>query len=64
MGNSQALAGSVGEGRVVAFGDSNGFTAMNFTFDDGSTLLHATPPAQLLGDRESVASGGGYYYSA
>ncbi len=38
MGNSQALAGSVGEGKIVAFGDSNGFTAMNFKFDDGSSL--------------------------
>ena len=34
MGNSQALAGSVGEGKVVAFGDSNGFTAMNFKLGD------------------------------
>ena len=38
MGNSQALAGSVGEGRIVAFGDSNGFTAMNFTLEDGSSV--------------------------
>ena len=38
MGNSQALAGSVGEGRIVAFGDSNGFTAMNFKEEDGSSL--------------------------
>jgi hypothetical protein len=38
MGNSQALAGSVGEGRIVAFGDSNGFTAMNFKLEDGSSL--------------------------
>lgn len=38
MGNSQALAGSVGDGKIVAFGDSNGFTAMNFKEDDGSSL--------------------------
>jgi len=38
MGDSQALAGSVGEGKIVAFGDSNGFTAMNFEQDDGSSL--------------------------
>ena len=37
MGNSQALAGGVGEGKIVAFGDSNGFTAMNFKLEDGST---------------------------
>ena len=38
MGNSQALAGSVGEGKIVAFGDSNGFTAMNFKLEDGSSV--------------------------
>jgi hypothetical protein len=38
MGNSQALAGSVGEGKIVAFGDSNGFTAMNFKPEDGPSL--------------------------
>jgi hypothetical protein len=38
MGNSQALAGSVGEGKIVAFGDSNGFTAMNFKQEDGSSV--------------------------
>lgn len=37
MGNSQALAGSVGEGKIVALGDSNGFTAMNFKREDGSS---------------------------
>ena len=37
MGNSQALAGSLGEGKIVAFGDSNGFTAMNFRLEDGSS---------------------------
>lgn len=36
MGDSQALAGEVGEGRVLVFGDSNGFTAMNFDQEDGS----------------------------
>lgn len=36
MGNSQALAGDVGEGRVLIFGDSNGFTAMNFKEEGGS----------------------------
>jgi hypothetical protein len=38
MGNSQALAGSVGNGRIVAFGDSNGFTAMKFNWEDGSSV--------------------------
>ena len=38
MGTSQALAGNFGDGKIVAFGDSNGFTAMVFTEDDGSTL--------------------------
>ena len=37
MGNSQALAGNFGDGKIVAFGDSNGFTAMVFTGEDGST---------------------------
>jgi hypothetical protein len=36
MGNSQALAGRVGKGKIIAFGDSNGFTAMNFEEEDGS----------------------------
>jgi len=36
-GNSQGLAGKVGKGKVVALGDSNGFTAMIFNEDDGST---------------------------
>jgi hypothetical protein len=36
MGDSQALAGRVGDGKIVAFGDSNGFTAMNFEWEDGS----------------------------
>ena len=35
-GNSQALAGTVGQGRIVAMGDSNGFTAMIFNQEDGS----------------------------
>ncbi len=38
MGNSQALAGSVGAGRIAAFGDSNGFTAMNFKLEDGLSV--------------------------
>jgi len=38
MGTSQALAGNFGEGKIVAFGDSNGFTAMIFTEEDGSIL--------------------------
>ena len=37
MGTSQALAGNFGDGKIVAFGDSNGFTAMIFTAEDGST---------------------------
>ena len=36
-GNSQGLAGEIGNGKVVALGDSNGFTAMIFKEDDGST---------------------------
>jgi hypothetical protein len=36
MGDSQALAGTVGSGKVLAFGDSNGFTAMVFKEQDGS----------------------------
>lgn len=36
-GYSQALAGEIGKGKVVALGDSNGFTAMIFNDDDGST---------------------------
>lgn len=35
-GNSQGLAGIVGKGKVVALGDSNGFTAMIFNGKDGS----------------------------
>lgn len=35
-GNSQGLAGIVGKGKVVALGDSNGFTAMLFDNADGS----------------------------
>ena len=34
-GNSQGLAGTIGKGKVVAFGDSNGFTAMLFDTEDG-----------------------------
>jgi hypothetical protein len=37
MGNSQALAGRLGDGRIVAFGDSNGFTAMDYEMEDGSS---------------------------
>lgn len=35
-GNSQALSGNVGKGKVVALGDSNGFTAMVFDQKDGT----------------------------
>jgi hypothetical protein len=35
-GNSQALAGIVGKGKVVALGDSNGFVAMIFNESDGT----------------------------
>lgn len=35
-GNSQGLAGGIGNGKVAAFGDSNGFTAMIFDTKDGS----------------------------
>jgi hypothetical protein len=38
MGDSQALAGYVGEGRIVALGDSNGFTAMSFKSPDGAVI--------------------------
>ena len=34
--NSQGLAGILGRGKVVALGDSNGFTAMTFSKEDGS----------------------------
>lgn len=37
MGQSQCLAGSVEKGKIVAFGDSNGFTAMVFRMGDNST---------------------------
>ena len=37
MGESQGLAGFLGSGKVVAFGDSNGFTAMSVNREDGST---------------------------
>ncbi|WP_420583324.1 hypothetical protein [Reichenbachiella sp.] len=33
-GNSQCLAAKIGKGKVVAFGDSNGFTAMLFDSDN------------------------------
>ncbi len=36
-GNSQGLAGEIGQGKVVALGDSNGFIAILFNEDDGST---------------------------
>ena len=35
-GDSQGLAGTVGRGKVVAFGDANGFTAMLFDTEDQS----------------------------
>lgn len=38
MGDSQGLAGLLGKGRVVAFGDSNGFTAMNFKLEGGDSI--------------------------
>lgn len=37
MGQSQSLVGAYGKGRVAAFGDSNGFTAMRFAEPDGSS---------------------------
>jgi hypothetical protein len=37
-GNSQCLAGNIGEGKVVAMGDSNGFVAMLFDEEDGSKV--------------------------
>jgi len=36
QGNSQCLAGKVGNGKIVALGDSNGFIAMLFNQEDGS----------------------------
>ena len=36
-GDSQCLAGLVGKGRIVAFGDSNGFTAMQMQDGNGNT---------------------------
>ncbi|MGS2721487.1 hypothetical protein [Paraglaciecola aestuariivivens] len=38
-GDSQAIAGNFGLGRLVIFGDSNGFTAMIFNNDDGSQSI-------------------------
>ena len=38
-GNSQGLAGFHGEGRVAAFGDSNGFAAMIFGGDDSEDFV-------------------------
>jgi len=37
-GNSQGLAGVYGSGKIAAFGDSNGFTAMVFNMDDGTKM--------------------------
>jgi hypothetical protein len=37
MGDSQALVGAVGKGKIAAFGDSNGFTAMVFAQEDGTS---------------------------
>jgi len=38
MGDSQGLAGKYGSGKIVVFGDSNGFTAMVFNRQDGSKM--------------------------
>ena len=35
LGNSQGLAGNVGKGKVAAFGDCNGFTAMYIKTNTG-----------------------------
>ena len=37
-GNSQGLAGMYGSGKIAAFGDSNGFTAMVFNMGDGTKM--------------------------
>ena len=37
-GNSQGLAGVYGSGKIAAFGDSNGFTAMVFNMEDGTKM--------------------------
>lgn len=37
-GNSQGLAGKYGSGKIAAFGDSNGFTAMVFNMNDGTKM--------------------------
>ena len=34
-GDSQGLVGEFGEGKIAAFGDSNGFFAMEFDLEDG-----------------------------
>lgn len=39
MGQSQCLAGAVEKGKIIAFGDSNGFTAMVFRMGDNSIQL-------------------------
>lgn len=38
MGDSMALAGEFGQGKILAFGDSNGFTAMNFEGEGDQVL--------------------------
>ena len=38
-GNSQGLAGFHGDGRVAAFGDSNGFAAMIFEVDGSEDFV-------------------------
>ena len=37
-GNSQGLAGMYGSGKIAAFGDSNGFTAIVCNMDDGTKM--------------------------
>ncbi len=37
-GNSQGIAGLYGSGKVAAFGDSNGFTAMIFNMPEGNKM--------------------------
>ncbi len=46
LGDSQALAGRVGDGKLVAFGDANGFTAMSIEMNGEDPF----PCGMTLGD--------------
>ena len=56
-GNSQALAGIVGKGKVVALGDSNGFSAMIFNVDAFGDSNNYTAMTPNEGDSSKQAAG-------